>query len=200
MLLIPISPRLPGDPSDLTGTRALRRVVKLEHRLGNVESELMPSLAMLPDRNLNEEAAVRGRIGMESAMRVWKYVLAGILPFMTSATHAETIDISNDRGGVVFIYQAQWEKLAAQGVNVRISGLCLSACTVLVGYIPRKDICVTPNASLGFHSATLPMVTDQLLRIYPGDIRAWIDKNGGLTLLNILWMQAPEIYKFFRKC
>ncbi|MGC1236675.1 MAG: hypothetical protein WA838_18645, partial [Xanthobacteraceae bacterium] len=66
-------------------------------------------------------------------------------------------------------------------------------------YFPRKDICVTPDAAFGFHAGTFPFVTEQLLRIYPQDIRKWIDARGGLTF-QLFWMQRPEIYKFFRKC
>lgn len=133
-------------------------------------------------------------------MKVRQCLLAGILSFVTSAASAETIDINNDRGGVVFMYQARWEKLALQGVNVRVSGPCLSACTILLGYIARRDICVTPNASFGFHLATMQFATDQLWKAYPEDIRAWINRQGGLEFLTIRWMQAPEIYKYFRKC
>jgi hypothetical protein len=38
-----------------------------------------------------------------------------------------------------------------------------------------------------------------LLRIYPQDIRKWIDERGGLTW-QLIWLQRPEIYKYFRKC
>ena len=133
-------------------------------------------------------------------MKVWQSLLAGILSLVTSAASAETVDINNDRGGFVFMYQARWEKLALQGVNVRVSGPCLSACTILLGYIPRRDICVTPSASFGFHLATMQFATDQLWKAYPEDIRDWINQQGGLEFLTIRWMQAPEIYKYFHKC
>jgi len=29
--------------------------------------------------------------------------------------------------------------------------------------------------------------------------RAWIDQHGGLTY-QLLWLQAPALYKFFHKC
>ena len=112
---------------------------------------------------------------------------------------AETVEVGGDHGGFVFLYQQKWEKLAAQKVNIRIVGLCASACTLLTGYFPRKDICVTPDAALGFHAGTFPFVTEALLRIYPEDIRKWIDAHGGLTF-SLIWLQRPEIYKFFRKC
>jgi hypothetical protein len=132
-------------------------------------------------------------------MRTLRALLIITASFATSFARAETVEITGDYGGVVYWYQLQWEKLAAQAVNVRIAGPCLSACTVLLGYIPRENICVTPNASLGFHLATLDLATQLLLKIYPPDIRSWIDEHGGLSW-SILWLQAPELYRFFRQC
>ena len=132
-------------------------------------------------------------------MKFWQVALVAVLIAATSVALAETIDVSGDHGGFVYLYQEKWEKLAAQKVNIRIVGLCASACTLLAGYFPRKDICVTPDAALGFHAGTFPFVTDTLLRIYPQDIRKWIDEHGGLTW-QLIWLQRPEIYKFFRKC
>jgi hypothetical protein len=132
-------------------------------------------------------------------MRARQCLLALISCLAASAANAETVEITNDRGGVLFLYQIRWEKLAAQKVNVRIAGPCLSACTILTGYIPRKDICVTPNATLGFHLGTFSFVSAQLWKIYPQDIRTWIEQHGGLSY-RVLWMQAPDTYKFFKKC
>jgi hypothetical protein len=126
-------------------------------------------------------------------------VLVVVLLLVTSAVRAETVEITDDYGGVLYWHQLRWEKLASQGVDVRISGPCVSACTVLLGYIPRERICVTPNASLGFHLATAGPVTETLLKAYPADIRSWIDEHGGLTW-QVLWLQAPVLYRFFRQC
>jgi hypothetical protein len=132
-------------------------------------------------------------------MRSWRILLATLFSLITSAASAETIDISDDRGGFLFLYQAKWEKLALQHPNVRISGICLSACTVLLGYVPRKNICVTEKGVFGFHLATMAFATKQLLEAYPDDIKAWLDQHGGLTY-QVLWMQAPEIFHYFQKC
>ncbi len=56
------------------------------------------------------------------------------------------------------------------------------------------------DATFGFHLATMQFATEQLWKAYPQDIRAWIDRHGGLAFFQILWMQAPETYRFFRKC
>jgi hypothetical protein len=132
-------------------------------------------------------------------MKLWRLLISALLVVAASAARAETIEISDDHGGFVTLYQQKWEKLAAQKDNVRITGMCASACTLLTGYFPRKDICVTPNAALGFHAGTFPFVTDILLKVYPDDIKKWIDAHGGLTW-QLIWMQRPEIYKFFHKC
>jgi hypothetical protein len=139
------------------------------------------------------------RIHLMRALTIAQCLLGGNLSLFICPANAETVDITEDRGGFVFLYVQKWEKLQSQKVNVRIAGPCLSACTVLLGYIPRRDICVTPKASLGFHLATLPSVTQQLLDLYPEDIRAWLNRHGGLSF-QVLWMQAPEIFKYFSKC
>jgi hypothetical protein len=87
-------------------------------------------------------------------MKVRHLLLVAVLFLSTSAVRAEVVDISDDHGGLVASYQSQWQGLAAREVSVRIVGPCVSACTILVGYIPRERICVMPSAYLGFHWAT----------------------------------------------
>lgn len=112
---------------------------------------------------------------------------------------AETINVSDNHGGSVAAYDARWAGLAARGVDVRIVGPCQSACTVLLGHIPRNKICVMPNASFGFHTAKKPEMTTVLWNAYGSDIKAWINARGGLTP-DFKWMRAPDIYKYFKKC
>ncbi|MGE3066052.1 MAG: hypothetical protein AB7K67_10725 [Hyphomicrobiaceae bacterium] len=118
---------------------------------------------------------------------------------MCAPAMAETINVSDNHGGKVSAYNARWQALAARGVNVRIVGPCQSACTVLLGHIPRSRICVTPNASFGFHLARLPQATATLRAAYASDITAWIDRHGGLRE-SFIWMRAPDIYRYFKKC
>ena len=105
-------------------------------------------------------------------MKVWQRLLIVILLLVPGLASAETVEVTDDLGGFVYLYQLRCEKLAAQKATVRISGRCTSDCKILLGYIPRKDICVTPNGSLGFHLATMQFATDQLWKAYPEDIRA----------------------------
>ncbi len=119
--------------------------------------------------------------------------------WLANVARAETVDVSDDHGGRVTEYDARWAGLAARGVSVRIVGPCQSACTVLLGHIPRSRICVTGAASFGFHLANLPAATATLWAAYQGDIRAWINAHGGLTH-EFIWMRAPDTYRYFKKC
>ncbi|MFZ3360600.1 MAG: hypothetical protein WCA56_10580 [Xanthobacteraceae bacterium] len=132
-------------------------------------------------------------------MRAWQALAVVSLSLLTSIARAETVEISGDYGGFVVAYEAKWKKLATEHAKVRIAGPCVSACTIVAGYIPRGDICVTPNGSLGFHLAFPYFVTPTLWKDYPPDIQEWITQKGGLTY-KLMWLQAPEIYKFFKKC
>src|SRR5437764_14484617 len=63
--------------------------------------------------------------------------------------------ITRDHGGLVDAYKAKYAKLRDRGERVIIDGICNSACTLVLGIVPLNRICVTPNASLGFHEAYL---------------------------------------------
>ena len=112
---------------------------------------------------------------------------------------AETIDVNDNHGGSVAAYDARWAGLAAKGVSVRVVGPCQSACTVLLGHIPRDRICVMPQASFGFHLAHLPSAQATLWAAYAADIREWIERHGPLTP-DFIWMRAPDIFSYFHKC
>ncbi len=128
----------------------------------------------------------------------YQHLLALFLSVAVPAV-AETIEVNDSHGGSVVQYDQRWAGLAARGVNVKIVGPCQSACTVLLGHIPRSRICVTPNASFGFHSAKLESATQILRAAYPSDIRAWIGAHGGLKP-DFVWMRAPDIFRYFKKC
>jgi hypothetical protein len=131
------------------------------------------------------------------SMRMIVIALAAVV--LSSASRAETIEVSDNHGGRVVEYNARWAGLAARGVDVRIVGPCQSACTVLLGHIPRSKICVTPRASFGFHQANLASATATLWNAYAADIRGWINQHGGLKK-SFIWMRAPDTYRFFKKC
>ena len=88
---------------------------------------------------------------------------APVLPLMLislmlglGTLQAEAIDIVDNHGGRVDLYDQRWAGLAASKPQVRVTGPCKSACTVLLKHVPRGKICVTPEASFGFHQALRP--------------------------------------------
>ena len=100
-------------------------------------------------------------------------------------------------------------ELRNSGERVAIDGPCLSACTMVLGVIPRERICVTSRARLGFHAAWNPdqrgqPVTSQratkfLMDIYPEHVRAWIKQHGGLTR-RLMILSGPELAAMYQTC
>src|SRR5207247_3583531 len=118
-------------------------------------------------------------------------VLAGaVAAALTLSTAQATVRIRADSGGQIGPYLENLVALRGSGERVIIDGPCLSACTMVLGVIPRERICVTPRARLGFHAAWHPgprgPVTSQsatklLMDVYPENVRSWIKSRGGLT-------------------
>jgi hypothetical protein len=140
-------------------------------------------------------------------MKSGQFVIAAVVTLFIAAlvmlavlpARATAIDVYDDHGGSVAAYDARWASLARHGATVRIVGPCQSACTVLLRHIPRHSICVTPKASLGFRLDHEPVATKLLWRAYPDDIKAWINRHGGLHT-DFIWMRAPDVFHYFKQC
>jgi hypothetical protein len=133
------------------------------------------------------------------AVKIACFIFAAALTLAALPARAETIDVYDNHGGSVAAYNARWAQHGRAGANVRITGPCQSACTVLLRHIPRSRICVMPDASFGFHQAKLPQMTALLWNGYPGDIKAWINQHGGLQK-EFVWMRAPDVFRYFKRC
>lgn len=132
-----------------------------------------------------------------------------VLAALLAADAGAAIRISNDKGGQIGPYLDAYVSLRNSGQNVIIDGPCLSACTIILGVMPRERICVTQRAQLGFHAAWNPgrngrpvlsqAGTKALWDIYPGDIRAWLKKRGGLKP-KMIFLSGPELTAMYRTC
>ena len=110
-------------------------------------------------------------------------VLMGVSP-------AAAERIGNDDGGRIETYVQRFTQARDSGERIVVDGRCLSACTLVLAIVPRERICVTPNASFGFHAAwsfdsaggvaVNTGATDSMWKMYPQRIRQWIRANGGL--------------------
>jgi hypothetical protein len=138
------------------------------------------------------------RTAASIAVTSYRGLILALLLLLPGSVSAETIEVSDNHGGSVAAYDSRWAADAARGVDVKIVGPCQSACTVLLGHVPRSRTCVTPAASFGFHLAHLTSATATLRSAYPADIQAWIAAHGGLTA-DFLWLRAPDIFRFFKK-
>src|SRR5262249_33804150 len=93
--------------------------------------------------------------------------------------------------------------------RIIVDGPCLSACTMVLGSIPRDRICVTSRAQFGFHAAydldhngaqvTSRGGTSLLLKHYSQDVRNWIARNGGLTR-QMIYLSGRELSSMYRPC
>ncbi len=142
-------------------------------------------------------------------MKLVTWLLAAILLFAgVGASHA-VVRIADDRGGRIGTYVDRYQDLRSSGEAVIIDGLCASACTIVLGAIPRDRICVTSHATLGFHAAwdfgangraiTNPEATQMLYSMYPSPIRRWISRRGGLTP-RMIFLRGRELQTMYKPC
>jgi hypothetical protein len=134
---------------------------------------------------------------------------AVVLLLMTSTYATPAVRISDDHGGQIGRYLAKYHALRASGERVVIDGLCASACTMILGIVPRNRICVTPRAVLEFHTAYDftasggQAVNSDGNRIlwsnYPSDVRSWIQQHGGLRE-QIVSLRGPELFAMYPAC
>lgn len=132
------------------------------------------------------------------------------LTFASTAVPASaTMRITADNGGRMGDYTARFLQLRQSGERVVIDGVCLSACTMVLGLVPRDRICATGRAVLGFHAAwqpdgnggriTSPPATEALMRTYPPSVRAWIARRGGLTP-KMIFMRGSALAAIVAPC
>lgn len=120
-----------------------------------------------------------------------------------------TVRIQNDHGGRIGSYMRRFRALRESGENVVVDGDCVSACTLLLGYIPKDRICVTRKARFGFHSAWKPGFlgihmfnaagTAILFSRYPADIQNWLARSGGLTD-RMIYLSGDNLTAFYDRC
>src|SRR5262245_6786416 len=119
------------------------------------------------------------------------------------------VRILSSGGGSVGEYLDFFAKVRQSGERVVIDGPCLSACTLVLSSVPRKRVCVTSRAVLGFHAPFLVddkgrtlrsrEITQAVNAAYPSNVRAWIKRHGGLTPKTIL-LKGRELNALVPRC
>lgn len=117
--------------------------------------------------------------------------------------------IAEDRGGQIGHYLQTFAMVRSSGERVIVDGNCLSACTLVLGLVPRERVCATARARFGFHAAwmpdvdgrpvTSPMGTQALWNIYPGSVRRWISRHGGLSR-RMIYMEGAALNGIVASC
>jgi len=116
-------------------------------------------------------------------------------------------------GGGLFDFIEEFGKDRNDHIKYIIDGPCVSACTMILGTIPSKDVCVTPYAVLGFHAAFVMEKnkrtfsrdgTELVWIMYPQWAQDWLREHGwvGPTVDqdDLIWMPASELQKHFKTC
>jgi hypothetical protein len=142
-------------------------------------------------------------------MRLRSVVAGALLLTCGVSSASATMLISEDRGGQIGHYLQAFAAMRSSGENVVVDGNCLSACTLVLGLIPRERVCATERARFGFHAAwmpdeagrpvTSPMGTQALWNIYPHKVRSWIGRHGGLSR-KMIFLQGHELSGVVAAC
>ena len=139
----------------------------------------------------------------------YAFVIAALTGALSISPASATIRISVDAGGQIGAYLQRHEAMRQSGERVVIDGPCLSACTMVLGAIPRNRICVTSRAVLGFHAAydldqngmqvTSRGGTALLMNHYPQHVRNWIARRGGLSR-QMMFLRGRGLASMFAPC
>lgn len=133
--------------------------------------------------------AVPSRVGGKAFAA--RAVITLVLVLASVVAARADLRIVSSPGGEVGSYLQLFAMVRQSGQRVVIDGPCLSACTLVLSAVPQDRICVTRRAVLGFHAAhrrdqrgqfyAAPGETRLLAATYPEPVRAWIERNGGLS-------------------
>jgi hypothetical protein len=142
-------------------------------------------------------------------MQIRGLVLGAAALALSVTSASATMRIAEDRGGQIGRYLDAFATIRSSGERVVVDGSCLSACTLVLGVVPRERICATSRARFGFHAAwmpdrhgspiTSPLGTQALWSIYPASVRRWISQHGGLSR-KMIFMQGQDLNGIVANC
>ena len=142
-------------------------------------------------------------------MRLAALLFGAVLTALSVSSASAAVRITSDSGGQIGPYLEQLMAIRESGQQVIIDGPCLSACTLVLGVIPRERICVTRRARLGFHAAwhhgengrpaTNRGGTQLLMAVYPQQVKSWIARRGGLTR-EMKYLTGRELASLYPTC
>jgi hypothetical protein len=150
--------------------------------------------------------------GLRASKFFLSVVCAGSVVAAAAGAALADYRIRKDYGGFIHQYKLKYAAIRDRGERVIIDGVCNSACTLVLGIVPLNRICVTPRASLGFHTAyfdksytfglkvTNYWATADMLAYYPDTVKKWIDRHGGLTAEIKTMKNGTELWAIIDPC
>ena len=133
-------------------------------------------------------------------------------------TFGEGTTISSSKGGEVELFARAAEEVRKKAWEITIDGPCMSACAIFADKA-RPNVCVTENASFGFHKIIItgelvrtPMPSNMKFRgrsrsfvikedpVLSADIAAWVAAHGGFPTKGMLTMNAATANAFWPMC
>jgi hypothetical protein len=137
----------------------------------------------------------------------------------SAQANSQKIALYNGQGGPLLEADYRWKLIDFFGAEVEIRGPCQSACTLVISRVRKDKLCFDPNGLLAFHQTRNKLspedekpirwepndkATKWLVDSYPADIRAWIERWGGVSMLpydGYWFLRAPELWEMgYRKC
>jgi hypothetical protein len=142
---------------------------------------------------------------------------AGLLAFGLSPASAKVVYVKDDIGGVIIDYAKKYADMRDRGDKLVVDGRCVSACTIFLGIMPKGQYCVTPNAVLGFHSASTRKTFDDghveytwapessvlWFNLYPGPVRKLVAKRGwdvDKPHPDVIWVAGQQLLTIAPPC
>ena len=84
-------------------------------------------------------------------MKFMMGLLAAVVLLASMGSSHAVVRIGEDRGGRIGTYVDKYQEVRTSGEMVIIDGLCASACTIVLGAIPRQDRRSPPRRSARPH-------------------------------------------------
>lgn len=122
--------------------------------------------------------------------------------------NAKPYVVSGDGGGSIFEYILKYGELRQINKPIRVSDICLSACTMVLGLAKPGQACAEPSGLFGFHSAFFMTVfgprgsqegTRLLWNIYPKNVqdimksRGWDGEGETWEHPELIYVRATEL-------
>ena len=99
---------------------------------------------------------------------------------------AEPVVMTFGAGGRIVEHRMTFEGYFRSGTKVELRGPCYSACTLLLGYLEKANLCIAPGAFMACHAVRVEKLKDYkvgatraMYETFPPEVRRWIDDNGG---------------------